>query len=281
MIHEVSNPFFSEIASGVLAAAENHDRMVMIANTRRDPEQEIRYVAEMRAMRVQALLLAGSEFVDDHAKQRLDVELDKYASMGGRVVLMRPHPSRMVVMPDTTQGGRLMAEHLIGLGHRQIGVVTGPEQLATIRDRLRAFESRLAEDGIEIVHVVSADFSREGGYAGTRHLLQSYPEVTALFALNDLMGVGAIHAAHDLGLRVPDDISVAGFNDLPSARDVTPPLTTIRLPLRQMGERALEVALGDGVDVEEPVVLDVELVARPSTGPPRRHTGDRRATFKL
>jgi LacI family transcriptional regulator len=266
LIHEVSNPFFSEIASGVLDEAQRHDRMVMICNTRRDPEQELQYVREMRALRLHAILVAGSEFVGDRSAALLEEELDEYRATGGRVALMRPHPVGAVVIPDTIKGGRLIAEHLMGLGHERIGVVSGPTQLATIAERRQAFEGRLAESGLAPVAVVQGHFSRDGGRRATEELLASHPDITAVFALNDLMAVGAVHAVHQAGLRVPEDISVAGFNDLPIASDVTPPLTTVRLPLREMGRRALEIALG-GEDPDQPVVLDVTLIERSSTGP--------------
>lgn len=270
LIHEISNPFFSEIASGVLTAAARHDRMVMICNTRRDPEQELRYIAEMRAMRVHVLLVAGSEFADPDVQVRLEEELDAYRAIGGRVALMRPHPGGTVVIPDTDLGARLAAEHLLSLGHRQIGILSGPEQLAGIRERMRAFADRLADDGVAPALVVPGEFSRDGGHQATREMMQSDPTITAIFALNDLMAAGAVHAARELGLAVPDDLSIVGFDDLPIASDVSPPLTTVRLPLREMGERALDVALSDEARPVEPVILAVELVERASSAPVRR-----------
>ena len=268
LIHEVSNPFFSEIASGVLEAAERHDRMVMICNTRRDPDQELRYIREMRALRVHAILVAGSEFADEHYGELLERELAEYRSAGGRVTLLRPHPAGSVVIPDTAAGGRLVAEHLMALGHRNIGVISGPPQLATIGERLSAFEKRLAADGFGPTYIAPGHFTRDGGREASLEMLKAESGITAIFALNDLMAVGAIHAAHQLGLRVPEDISIVGFNDIPIASDTSPQLTTIRLPLREWGEKSLEAAL-DGDTEQKTVILDVELIHRASSGPAR------------
>ena len=266
LIHEVSNPFFSEIASGVLAAAERHDRMVMICNTRRDPEQELRYVSEMKALRLHAILVAGSEFVDEEVKGRLDAELESYRRAGGRVVLMRPHPTGTVIIPDSRRGSRLVADHFLNLGHRRIAVIAGPSQLASIKERMTAFVDHLASRGISPVAVVEEDFSRDGGQRAAVDILSRHSDCTALFAVNDLMALGAVRAARHMGLVVPDQVSIAGFNDLPSAVDAYPPLTTVRLPLREMGERALELVLGDEPAERPPLVLDVELIIRGSTG---------------
>ena len=269
LIHEVSNPFFSEIASGVLEVAEQHDRMVIICNTHRDPDQELRYVREMRAMRVYAILVGGSEFLDAQYSELLDRELEVYRRLGGKAVLMRPHPSGSVVIPDVIQGGRLVAEYLMGLGHTAIGVVTGPPQLATVRDRIGAFERSLSSQGLRVRSILPGDFTREGGRQATVQMLTEHPEVTAVFALNDPMAAGALRAAQELGLQVPDEVSIVGFNDVPIASDTNPPLTTVRLPLREMGRRALEAAFDQDDATAEPqsVVLDVQLIERGSAGP--------------
>jgi LacI family transcriptional regulator len=269
LIHEISNPFFSEIASGVLAAAERHDRMVMICNTRRDPDQELRYVKEMRVMRAHALIIAGSGFTDSGYEALLEQELAAYRAVGGRVALLRRHPSGAVVIPDTSRGAHLVADHLLARGHTEIGVVTGRPQLVAIQERLVAFRERLESAGVELTSQHSGGFSREGGREATLTMLETHPNITAIFALNDLMAVGAIHAVHELGLRVPEDVSVVGFSDVPVASDTSPPLTTLRLPLREMGEVALETALSDEQATERTLVLGVELIDRGSTGQAR------------
>lgn len=264
LIHEVSNPFFSEIALGVLAAAERHDRMVMICNTQRDPGQELRYVREMSAMRAHGLIIAGSGFTETGYREMLERELTTYRRVGGRVALMRGHPSGSIVIPDISLGAQLVAEHLLSLGHRQIGVISGLPQLETIQERLVAFETRLERDGIRVRSVMAGGFTRDGGRDATIAMLTDHPDITAVFALNDLMAVGAIRGAQQLGRRVPTDVSVIGFSDVPLASDTNPQLTTLHLPLREMGAAAVETILSDE-ESGRTLVLGVKLINRGST----------------
>jgi LacI family transcriptional regulator len=198
------------------------------------------------------------------------------------------------VIPANADGARAALAHLRELGHRRIGVVSGPPTLRTVRERLDGLglggdgggygaddsvlrTGRHGSDGA-VLRVEGADFTREGGYAAARRLLglddASVPapvpagtEITAIIALNDLMAAGVLAAAGDAGREVPSDLSVIGFDDLPFAADLGPALSTVRLPLRQMGERAMELLLADQDPVPGPRIVSVpaELVVRAST----------------
>src|SRR5262249_28425681 len=132
------------------------------------------------------------------------------------------------------------------LGHRRIAVICGPRELETVAHRLEGARSGLSSVGAQLPdeHVVEADFTREGGRAAAIELLRRIPDVTAIFALNDLMAAGALAAVRDdLRRAVPRAVSVIGFDDLPQAADLHPALTTVRLPLEEIGERALRLIL--------------------------------------
>jgi len=135
--------------------------------------------------------------------------------------------------------------------------------LAGLRTAAKAHGTTLAAK-----RVIYADFTRDGGAAATRELLEVDPTVTAILALNDGMAIGAMSVLRSLGRSVPDDVSVAGFDDLPVAADVTPALTTVRLPLTEMGERAMAMALDSGSRKQRIVRLDADLVIRESTAAP-------------
>lgn len=169
-----------------------------------------------------------------------------------------------------------MAEHLAGLGHTEIGVICGPLALVSVQDRLRGFLERAAELGVQVQerHRAEADFTRDGGRAAAVRLFRRSPGITALFALNDAMALGALAALRDdLGRSVPAEVSVVGFDDLPVACDVTPALTTVRLPLEEIGRRALLLALGDASASPRSLAVPSRLVVRASTAPPPRVTG--------
>ena len=267
IVHDVSDPYFGEIAGGVLRAAGAADRLVVICNTFRDPQAEARYVAELRAQRVAAVILAGSAYVDLDAATALRRELQRTIDAGARVVVLAPHEVGRAVLPDNRGGGALAAEHLAALGHQHVAVAAGPAHLATIHHRRDGFVEAWSRAGLPPPHVVHTSFDRDGGRHTVR-VVSRRRDVTAVFAVNDLMAIGAMGQLSDEG-RVPGvDLSIVGFDDIRFASDVTPGLTTIRVPMEELGRRAVEALVGD--PDAEAEVLGCELVVRGTTGPPAR-----------
>ena len=249
VVHDVADPYFSAIAAGAMRVARAHDLMVMVAATFRDPLLELEYLARLRAQRARAVLLAGSGFGDLQFSARLAAQIEAFEQQGGRVALIGDHGvSADTVLPDNRNGAAEAVRHLWELGHRRIGVIAGPRELATVahrldgaREALRALGGPLPDD-----HVVDADFTRAGGRAAAIELLRRRPEVTAILALNDVMAAGVLAALRDdLHRAVPAEVSVIGFDDLPQAADLHPALTTVRLPLEEIGERAMRLILED------------------------------------
>ena len=273
VVHDVSDPYFSEIARGVLSAASDEGHLVLICNAYRDPERELQYIMELRSQRVHAILMAGSGYTDVSAEEPLARELLAFHAAGGGVGLIgRHHAAVDTVLPDNAGGaaavGRWLAEH----GHRDIAVVAGPPALTTIEDRLSGLRSGLGAHGARLVGdlIRHVDFTRDGGYRATCELLDTGRPFTAIFALNDAMAIGALIACRDRAVAVPDEISVVGFDDIPFAADVTPSLTTVRIPMERMGVDAVRLALAQRGDDQPRVVSTTsELVLRDSTGPAR------------
>lgn len=269
IVHDVSDPYFAEITRGLQRVAIERGNLLVICNTYRDPGSEHDYIEMLRAQRASALVLAGSGYHDAGASRHIANALRAYVRSGGRVALIGRHTMvGAVVQPDNTGGARLAADHLYGLGHRRVGVIVGPRQLTTCTDRLAGFRAGARAHGRVIPGrlVTYADFTRDGGYAAATRLLEDRG-LTAIFAMNDAMAIGAMAAVRDRGLRVPEDISVVGFDDIPIARDVTPELTTVRLPLVEMGARALTLAL-DGEDQPVVEIAPATLIVRGSTAAP-------------
>ncbi|MFG2626622.1 LacI family DNA-binding transcriptional regulator [Streptomyces sp. NPDC048473] len=173
------------------------------------------------------------------------------------------------------QGGLAATRHLTGLGHRRIGVVSGPSRMMCSRARVDGYRAALETAGLpfdpELIR--EGEFHHEAGYAAGLELLQLPDPPTALFAGNDLQALGIYEAARELGLRIPEDLSVVGFDDLPLTRWIGPPLTTVRQPLIEMAETAarlvLDLARGDRPATTR-VDLATKLVVRSSTAAPRR-----------
>jgi LacI family transcriptional regulator len=270
IVHDSSDPYFIEIIRGMLDRAQASERIVVVCDSHRDPEREFNYVRHFRRQRVQAILLAGSGFEDRDFGVRMASEIRAFERYGGRVALIGPHKILGdIVMPDNDDGAFQMACTLAALGHRRIGVISGPPSLTTTQDRLAGFRRGLCQTGISASDEFfrPGDFTRDGGERAMEELLGSAPDLTAVFALNDVMAIGALRALRRRGVRVPQDVSVAGFDDIPVAADVWPPLTTVRVPLVELGVQAVNIVLepqGPQFGLKK---LPTTVVMRDSTGP--------------
>lgn len=184
-------------------------------------------------------------------------------------------PARMVVTNDS-RGGARAARHLAELGHRRIAFISGPDTFRSSHERGRGFTEGLAEHGVTLdpAYIRRAAYTFESGVEAATELLAMAERPTAIFAGNDEMAIGVMKAARDAGLRVPEDLSIVGFDDLPMASRVWPNLTTVRLPIRDMGRMAAEklTARSRGLDPATLVQPEVDpsLVVRDSTAAPGR-----------
>ncbi|MEU0934722.1 LacI family DNA-binding transcriptional regulator [Embleya sp. NPDC005971] len=273
VVHDVADPYFAAIAAGAMGVAREHGLLVMLAATFRDPELELDYLARLRAQRARAVVLAGSGFADRDFTRRLAAEVDAYRADGGHVVAVGEHGiASDTVRPANRSGAALAVRHLHDLGHRDFGIVSGPRALTTVRDRLDGARRQLRSLGVPLppAQVIDGGFTREQARVAARTLLTRAPDLTAIVVLNDVMAAGVLAALRDdLGLRVPDQVSVVGFDDLPFAADLNPPLTTVRLPLADIGARAMDMILTGPTIEPRTLDLDTELILRNSTMPPR------------
>ncbi|MDR1512166.1 MAG: LacI family DNA-binding transcriptional regulator, partial [Propionibacteriaceae bacterium] len=180
-----------------------------------------------------------------------------------------------VIGATNVDGGRAATEHLIGLGHRRIAIVTGDRGLACSQERLTGYRQALAQAGIPVDEnlVAFGNFQEEAGYSQADRFLRLADPPTAIFAGSDLQAYGAYKAIKARGLRVPDDVSVVGFDDVPLAQWVSPGMTTIRQPIKEMAAEATRVLLELAYQGVEPpdrkIELPTSLVLRESTAPPR------------
>lgn len=267
IVHDIADPYAAAIAAGVMSAAATRDLIVTVASTLSDPELELRHLEALHRQRARAVILAGSRFADPDATAATARLLGSIVAGGGHAaVIGQDGLGVSAVVIDNAGGARRLARVLNTLGYRRFAVLAGPEQLLTSEDRLVGFRAGLADAGLDLPpeNVIAAQFTRDGGYVAMTELLDREIEVEAVFAVNDVMAVGAMAALREQGHRVPDDMAVAGFDDIPTLRDIEPPLTTVRIPLAGMGARALELALDSG---DEPRVETVpgEVVVRAST----------------
>ncbi|WP_435738491.1 LacI family DNA-binding transcriptional regulator [Cellulosimicrobium sp. PMB13] len=269
VVHDIADPYFSSLAAGVTDAADQENLLVTLTSTQHSPARELAFVELMDRQRARALVLGGGRLSsDDPASDdgaatpgALHDALVRYRDSGGRVALVGQALGDLpAVEIANRQGAADLATALHGLGYRSFGVLAGPVGHRTAIDRSEGFTEALAALGspVEDAAVVPCEFTRDGGFAGMQELVACTGPggpPRAVLAVNDVMAVGAMAAARDAGLAVPRDVAVAGFDDIVTLRDVVPGLTTVRIPLVEVGQVALRLALGLPVGTDLPGVV--------------------------
>jgi LacI family transcriptional regulator len=251
VVQDISDPYFSSIAAGAQNAARDRGRLVLLASTGRDPEAEREAVAAFAAHRVDAVVVAGTRWTPDE-DAALAAELDAFVAAGGRSVIVgQPVGDGSVVRPPNAAGARALAEALLAQGQRRFVVLAGPARVVTSRERTDAFTAAARAGGGTVAEVLTAEFSRDGGFAAgddVAELVRDEPagsEPLCVFAVTDVMAIGLIARLRELGVEVPRDVRVAGFDDVPTLRDHAPALSTVRIPLEEMGSLAVRAAVDD------------------------------------
>lgn len=264
LVPDVSNPYYAVILRGIEDGAGATGRAVVVCNTDRRRDKLRSYLRALLERRVDGLVIAGGTVRAD--------DLRGIKPLPPAVVVGR-HPVRLPsVRVDNVGAAAEVTRHLIELGHQRIGFLAGPATSWTARDRLVGYRRALREFGVPTrpEAVVRGEFSLEGGLRGASQLLGLPDPPTAIVASSDQMAVGALRAIHAHGLRVPEDVSVVGFDDSPLASYVVPALTSVAIPMYEIGRQALLLLLqvregGRG----RSVVLPTQLRVRESTAPPR------------
>ena len=275
VVHDIADPYFSSIAAGLIEAADARQLLVCISSTSATEAAEREYVALMRAQRARAVILIGSRSDDVAARDALRAEIAAFTRSGGRAVAVGQHLLGVdTILPENAAGAEALARAMVALGHRRFAVLAGPRGLLTARDRLDGFRVGLAAWSVppEAVRVIHGAFTRDGGYEAMSAVLAAAgPLPDCVFAVTDVMAMGALARLRAGGLQVPADIALAGFDDILTLRDIYPPLTTVRLPLKRMGEMAAGLVLAEAAS---PAASQ----RRPSRRPPAAagHPGARR-----
>ena len=273
VVHDIADPYFSSIAAGLIEVADARGLLVCMSSTAATEAAEREYVALMHAQRARAVILIGSRSDDAPARDALRGQIAAFTRSGGRAVCVGQDLLGVdTILPENAAG----AEALAAQGHRTFSVLAGPRDVITATDRVEGFAEGLETwsillDEADITH---GAFTRDGGYeAMSTVLARGGPLPDCVFAVNDVMAVGALARLRAAGISVPGAVAVAGFDDIVTLRDVFPPLTTVRLPLTRMGEMAASLVLSDE-PAEQPRVIPVpgEVILRDSTLPRPPHT---------
>ncbi len=301
LVNDVADPFFGLIASAVQGeisgGAEQPSglpagtgKLAVVCNTGGSPEAELNYLTLLERQRAAGVVLTGGAVEGTGHSTAVAGRLARLSASGTRIVLCGRPPvpeladiagpaadSVMTVAFDNRGGAQRLTEHLLALGHRTIGYVAGPAERSTTRHRLEGHRAALAEAGLagspaELDRLtVHGYYDRSSGYDAALELLRREPALTAVVAANDTVALGVCAALRERGLRIPEDVSVAGFDDLPFSVDAAPALTTVRIPLQEAGARAGRLVMGrQAAPPGGLATVRTELMVRASTAAPRK-----------
>lgn len=270
-VPDLSNPFFSLILQGIEDAAYRGGYSVLVGDTQHDAKREEGYAGMLKRREADGLIFLGHRMPREaaalvRAMAPLPAPVVNGCEFSPRLRIPSVH------IDNARAAGEAMA-HLYSLGHRRVGIVTGPLVSPLSRDRLSGVTAQARAVGLaDMLTVVHGDFSIESGVAAGERLLKSKESPTAIFCFNDEMAIGVLSAARQHGAVVPRDLSVVGFDDIRFAQYTDPPLTTVAQPMREIGERAVRLVLDilEGGRTPESITLPHRLVLRATTGPASR-----------
>lgn len=269
IISDIQNPFFTSVVRGIEDVAYQHGYSLVLCNSDEDPEKEKLYVNVMRSEEVAGVILASASEANPQVDDLLAYNIPV-------VAIDREIKDRSIdaVLAANIEGARSAVTHLIGLGHRHIGFIGLPLTRTPGKERHAGYLRALREHNLPVTpdFIRISDAKQQGGHDSARDLLASQPGITALFVANNLMTLGALDAIRARGLRIPDELSIIGFDDMPWASLLQPPLTAIAQPTYELGQRAAELLLARLNARDKPVTrehLPTTLVVRGSTSKPR------------
>jgi LacI family repressor for deo operon, udp, cdd, tsx, nupC, and nupG len=270
-VPDITRPLFSLILQGIEEAADDEGYSVLLGDTQYDQGREERYASMLKRKEADGLIFLG---------RRLSQGVEAYvrSATSGRAPVVNalgfsPQLGIPSVQIDNAAAGAAAMDHLYGLGHRRIGIVTGPVLSFVSHERHRGVNARAKKERAQRdLVVVNGDFSIHSGVAAGERLLRRGEPPTAVFCFNDEMAMGILHAARVRKIRVPEELSVIGVDDIRYVPFADPPLTTVQQPMREMGKNAVRVLLGvmRSEKWPEAVTLPHTLIVRSSTAAPRR-----------
>ncbi len=270
VVTDITNPFFTTIARGVEDKASEAGYTVIYCNTDESVSKEKMYLQMLSERRVDGVLLvpaqSGFDSVAFIKKQEIPIVI-----LDRRISDLHTD----IVRCDSEGGAYELTRLLISLGHREIGIINGPRGVSTSEDRLNGFRKALSEAGIEknTKWEYYGEFTQSSGYELTTKIMAKSQKPTALFATNNFITYGALKALQELKIRVPEEVALVGFDDLPANLITFPFLTVAAQPAYEMGKRAIEILLNNlesgGADDYQEVVLPAEIIIRQSSGRPR------------
>ncbi|HEX5960504.1 MAG TPA: LacI family DNA-binding transcriptional regulator [Rhodanobacteraceae bacterium] len=265
LLPDLYGEFFSELIRGIDLAARAHGLHLLVSSSHGDADESASALSAMQG-RVDGVLIMSPHVDAGFLRRHLAASLPAVLLDSG----LREHRCAHVNI-DNHGGACAMTRHLLACGHRSLAFIEGPAGNQDARERRRGFEETIAGRRGVSVRFLQGDYSEESGYRAGRALLAASKRPDAVFAANDMMAIGCLSAFNEAGLPVPDEIALAGFDDIPISRYMHPPLTTVRVPIAQFGHAALERIVAQiqspGMSKSDVTTMACEVVVRASSGP--------------
>ncbi|MEV0223356.1 LacI family DNA-binding transcriptional regulator [Streptomyces sp. NPDC050704] len=276
VLDDITGPSFAHMAHGVEREATRLGHLCLVCSTEGDAEHQLEFIEMMRAQRAAAVILVGGTADTPEYRERMARIADSLASAGSRLVLcgrppLDPGAPVTVIEYDNESGAYALCAHLLAQGHRRVLFLGGKPSNTTAQGREQGYLAAHRARGVEPDPDLrlSGDFTRDSGHRLMRQALAQGLEFTAVMASTDMVASGALTALHEAGLSVPGDVSLAGYDDIPFARDLHPPLTTVHVPYEELGRLAVRTALSRAPDApDEHLLLGTHVVVRDSVAPP-------------
>lgn len=266
ILTDIGNPFFSELSRGVEDVAYNNKHAILTCNTDEDPEKEKFYIDSMLSEKVSGMIIAPTKGNKEFLSQ---LKSNNYP-----IVCVDRYPNGLnidTVTIDNEQGAYQAVKRLVDLGHKRIGIINGIKGVSTTKERYGGYKKALKEAGIAISNdlVIFENYKESGGRNAIRKFLSLDDSPTAIFSTNNLMTLGCYEEMYEQNIQIPEDIAIIGFDDMPWAVALNPPLTAVRQPSYELGQSAAELLLKrlnstNGNTMH--LVLDPKLVVRKSCG---------------
>jgi LacI family transcriptional regulator len=268
VVTDITNPFWTTVTRGVEDVAQANGYSTILCNTDESEDKQDQYLQMLLRRRIDGILLVPTSTSPD--------PIQSIQKQGIPVVVIDRKISDLVevdvVRTDSEQGAYQLTQHLISLGHRHIIVLAGPQKVSTTVDRVAGFSRAFAENDLELcdAHVLWGNFSQESGYEMTKDALTQHPKPTAIFASNNFLALGAMRALQEQELKIPDDIAVVTFDDIPQVFNINPSITAANQPAREIGKQAAQLLLerikGEHDRPCQEILLPIDLIIRSSSG---------------
>jgi LacI family transcriptional regulator len=265
---DITNPFFTILARGVEDTASFAGFNVIFCNTDESQEKEDNYIQLILQKQVDGILLVPA------SSNTRSIKVIQKQNTPLVIIDRRVSNSNVDIVRGDSEGGAYqLTKYLIGLGHRRIAIISGPRNVSTAEDRLLGYKRAMEDSGLnENILSFYGNFSQDSGNELTRKIFINDPKPTALFAANNLIAIGALKALRDIGFKVPDDVALVSFDDIPESLSVFPFMTVVAQPSYEIGKRATELLISrinnDSSLEYQNIIFPVEFFERASSGGP-------------